>query len=151
MIIVCTAAVTKRRDGRLADTSRNESRKPPKAHAQARNVSPRKRANNTTQQQRPNTPTQATTSYSSYNRLPGRCTCTTPGTALHNACHKGGGGRQARPSRGRGRSGNRPRLHTDQNQLSIVDCCFLHWAWKCQYFIAVFRFRSLPLCSPFRV
>ena len=61
----CVAqCVTKRRNGRPVDTSRNKSRKPSKAHAQASDVSPPTQANKTTKQQ------PAEHAYTSPNRQP---------------------------------------------------------------------------------
>ena len=69
--------VTKRRSSEQADTSRNQSRTPAKAHAQARNTSPPTQANNTTQRQ------SAQHAYTSYNRVNAFRVCARAVTA-HN-------------------------------------------------------------------
>ena len=63
--------VTKRRDGRQVDTSRNYSRKPSKANEGQQHHTP---ATSRTRLRKPRPAT----------RLPGRCTCTTPGPSRHN-------------------------------------------------------------------
>ena len=84
------AVITKGRNGRPVDTSRNYSRKASKAHAQASNVSPPTNANNTTQRQ------PAENAYSSHNQQPAyqgsehASGLDASHASHHNTCHQGG-------------------------------------------------------------
>ena len=97
--------VTKRRGSWQADRSKNHTRKPSKAHAQASSVSPPAQSNNTTQRQ---------TAQHAFKGAAHASNQDTTHASLHSICQQGGTNRHAQHGPGRGQSRNRPQAHTDR-------------------------------------